>query len=202
MKNITSIILLFVFILTGCSFLKKNQLENNILKKTDEYYHLEGSKIYGKHNKYISDGGILEPKYVEDVNIETFQVLGGGYAKDKNSAYLYDGYIRYIKDADIETFTYVGNYFAKDKKQVYFKNKIIKNADPKTFNLFKDKETNTPETNLAISFFSRDKKNLYLYDKKINVEQNTFEVLSWKKAKDINNTYILDMNKGELFIEK
>jgi len=63
------------------------------------------------YNVYHSCGLILE-----DANPSTFNDLGNGYAKDKNTVW----YIaNVIEEADIPTFTFLEGYYAKDKNYTY-----------------------------------------------------------------------------------
>lgn len=75
-------------------------------------------------------------KYIVIADRKSFEYLGNGYAKDRNSAF-FRGEI--IQNADALTFEIVCNlrhvYLAKDKNHVFRFDNILKDATPATFNV-------------------------------------------------------------------
>jgi hypothetical protein len=61
---------------------------------------------------------------------ETFQVLGGEYAKDAKKVY-FRGSV--FHDADPRTFRWVGGEFATDARHAYWHDFALKDASPRTF---------------------------------------------------------------------
>ena len=71
---------------------------------------------------------------IDGVNIQTFQLLGLNYAKDKNNIYRWSNFITW---ADIESFIVLGDFspYAKDKNNVYIWSKILTWADVSSFEI-------------------------------------------------------------------
>ncbi len=193
--NILLIIIITV-LFSGCSINDKAKFNDIDLIKTDDYYHLDGDKIYAFNKNFIpigGTGGKSDWFYLNYADFKTFLVLGGGYAKDKNAAYLYShiSELKKIKDIDYESFIYIGKQFAKDNNKVFFRDRIISDADPFSFSLIDGPN----------DFFTKDKNYVYLYDKKIDgLNPESFEILSWTEARDKNHEYKVDMNKGTVTI--
>jgi hypothetical protein len=110
-------------------------------------------------------------------------ILSTGYGKDKNNVYYYNGNDKYkpktVNGAMPATFVSIGDgYFGYDENFVYFRNKKLKNANPKTWKLFK-----------MGCRYSND-KNIY-YDNNIIKEADveTFEIINNTFAKDKKNYY-------------
>ncbi len=94
---------------------------------------------------------------------------------------------RALKEADYETFEKFDFFvpYAKDKNNAYYREKIIKNADVKTFGVIKSSSEN------IISEYAYDKNTVYLHGKKINgSDPKTFEVVDHIVAKDKNDFYL------------
>lgn len=94
---------------------------------------------------------------------------------------------RVMKKVDYNTFKEFEPFspYAKDKKNVYYGEKILKNADVKTFGIIKSSSEN------IISEYAYDKNTVYLYGKEINgSDPKTFEVLDPILAKDKNDFYL------------
>ncbi len=73
---------------------------------------------------------------------------------------------------------YLGKY-AKNENAVYYLNTELENADPDTFEVFKEG-------------FAKDKNNVYLYGKiREDIDSDTFVMLPPHYAKDKNNAYYL-----------
>jgi len=80
---------------------------------------------YDKNNAYFYERDKVE--LVENIDYETFKVLGSQYAKDKNHAY-YQATV--IPEADLATFHVphqIDRYSAQDKNHHYFEGKIKDN---------------------------------------------------------------------------
>lgn len=182
------IFFIFIFLLSGCSVGKEIINVTTTAEKTDDYYHLDEKKIYALNSSFAPLGGSIQRIYIDTVDYDTFEALGGGYAKDKNKVYLYARNLNIIKNADVKTFEYIDGEYSKDKNNVYFRGNAIEGADPKSFKMIKQ-------------FFSSDKNSVFLYDHRMEgADSSTFEVVSWNRAKDKNHLYEVDMNNGEMKI--
>ncbi|WP_438424730.1 DKNYY domain-containing protein [Aquimarina macrocephali] len=92
------------------------------------------------------------------------------YWKDKN--YIFCGSdLRKLESADIETFEYLDFAYGKDKNHVYFQDQII-DIDIQHYKLNKNG-------------FIYDNKNIYHYQKKIDLDANTFEVISYESETNV-----------------
>ncbi len=94
---------------------------------------------------------------------------------------------RVLKEADYETFEKFGPFipYAKDKNNAYYGEKIIKNADVKTFGVIKSSSEN------IIYEYAYDKNTVYFHGKKIKAsDPKTFEVLDPVLGKDKNDFYL------------
>lgn len=198
--------ILFILVFGGC------EKSNNKLTKLDNYFVKDNRNVYC----FFSDNANFKLEYADP---KTFQVLGNGYAKDKNNVYWND--VK-IENADIETFEVMDDSieYAKDKNNVYFTWMAQKNIEnPETFEFIQNSiyakdeekvyfragqgdlgivEKANPETFETIklkdeySHFAKDDKNLY-YDGTLlkDADYNSFKVLSENYAIDKNNLYYL-----------
>lgn len=198
------LILSLVLVFCGCG-----KSENKLIK-LDNYFEKDNQNVY----YFFSDNTNLK---IEDADVKTFEVLGNGYAKDKNNVYWTSSR---IKNADIKTFEVIKDEveYAKDKNYVYSKWIPVKNViNPETFEFIensiyaKDKnkiyyrggqgelgivENANPDTfktiklNNEYSHFGQDEKNLY-YDGNLlkNVDYNSFKMLSKNYVVDKDNLY-------------
>lgn len=67
---------------------------------------------------------------VEDIDLESLEILDNYYFKDKNNAYYGP---KLIISADIESFEYIGANFAIDKNNIYFEGTKVDETTEKTF---------------------------------------------------------------------
>ena len=89
-------------------------------------------------------------------------------------------YDKELKWVDFDSFTVISKKYAKDKNHVYYKNKIIKDADPKTFVDFRK------------WCYAKDKNHIFCNNEIIEwVDINTFEILEEELyTQDWNTTWI------------
>ncbi len=103
-----------------------------------------------------------EPHFLSDVDAPTFASLGGGYYKDKNSVYFWEGEVggmNKIEEADIKTFLYdSNNYVGKDAQHVFFKGKLVNGADPQTLEAIAGYNGNC----VSIPVYFKDKNSIYV----------------------------------------
>ena len=98
-----------------------------------------------------------------------------------------------LYNADVKTFTTInggsndkiGDLYAKDNKQVYYEEKIITNADPKTFRVLGD-------------LYSVDKANIYYKTKALKGNSKDFRLIGDYYATDNELIY----RQGELLVVK
>ena len=112
---------------------------------------------------------------------------------------------REIEEVDYDTFEEFEPFspYAKDKNNVYYREKIIKNADLKTFGIIEGSSEN------IVSKYAYDKNTIYLYGEKIKgANLKTFEVLDPMLARDKNDFYLygvklnVDIKTFEYTLEK
>jgi len=149
---------LIVLTITSCQQQKieKNNLSNKEINKHQKIIKQDNKK--SNEEIYIKS---IDQKI--NANKETFQILSSPH------------FIRKPYQA----------FYAKDKNFVYFSSftpggfsKVtkIKEADPNSFEFFGDRKTR----------FTKDKKNIFYENQKINADKETFQILSYRFAKDKN----------------
>ena len=157
MRNIIIFILIFSFTCFAGEYLKEGK---SIYYMKDgqmvSFYFVDGTvdpaaDCYSKPSKILLD----------NVDLDTFKSLNLGYAKDKNSVYIYN---KKIKSAAPESFHTLSGLYAKDANHVYFEGAIIDKADAPSF-----------ET-LDFSY-AKDKKNVYYLKTIIK----NYDIISHKK---------------------
>ena len=81
---------------------------------------------------------------------------------NKNENYVYYKN-KIIKKADLKTFEILSLNYAKDTKHVYLKGRVLKNADPETFEIIKCPY----QANIKMydSYYAKDKYNYYYMNK-------------------------------------
>lgn len=127
--------------------------------------------VYGKDAK----GVYLGFQLLLDVDYNSFELIKGSYAKDKNHVY-YLG--QKIEGADLATFE-VGS-IVKDKNHVYSGMNIVQGADPATF------------VYIGNSGFGKDKNHVfYGLDVDNRFNPKTFSVVGNFYAKDDRIVYVL-----------
>lgn len=94
---------------------------------------------------------------------------------------------RVMKEVDFDTFEELGFFspYGKDKNNIYYGEKIIENADLKTFEIIKN------SSKYIKSQYAYDKNTVYFYGKEIKgSDPKTFEVLDPVLAKDKKDFYL------------
>ncbi len=157
---------------------------DDVVRQMQERRVVEGEETQLPSSYEIKDGEIYHlGELIKDVDNETFEYLGGYYAKDKNNVY-YSNLI--LENVDLKTFEYLGNSYTIDKNNVYWDREIIKNADLETFVFVGSKD---------LGPYAKDKNNVYWEEKKIEkADLNTFEYLGGPYAKDKNNIFYFFYN--------
>lgn len=178
MKKSLSIILLVLF-LPSFAFAKTKSLGGT--------YYRDGDSIY---TSVVQWGKDVEVTWVD---VKTFKVISGIYAKDQYNIYVQGSspagvhkktfhpiaktfsadrnHVYWIADlisgADVKSFKSISSSYGRDKMNVYFQSKIISGADVKSFQVIDD--------NLATQSFSKDKNNVYKGEKKTTYDAKTFK---------------------------
>lgn len=177
-KYILLTVFLLALIFSGCSNQNNKTLIAREQCEAKSGYNVEVGKIYYMAICHLDDGCaplgcsdpycVCSPKIVlSDADIESFEIFGLHYAKDKNHVYR-DGKI--VDYMDAQTFEYLDITYSKDKNYVYKNGKEFNIADPETFELI-------PEIYAA----AKDKNNFYQFGEIIrNVDESSFEVLDNK----------------------
>ena len=141
---------------------------------------------WGKFSKnrifYSVGGGSLSGgTELTNVDIPSFEVIDTHYAKDKNTVYFeYDPI-----DVDLDTF-YVGDdYLPRDAKHVY----LIENNygdQPSVALPVEDADPKTYQRSDIRSDWGKDSKRVYYKTKAVDVDYDSFEILSHSWARDKN----------------
>lgn len=123
------------------------------------------------------DNMIMSLKILKNVDKQTFQLISGGYSKDKNSVY-YIG--KKIDGADPKNFKVLKDYIFTDEKNVYLYGEKKEEIDLQTLKFF---------DNDSSYFF--DKNNIYFQgDKLENADFKSFKTMELNFSKDKNNVYL------------
>ncbi len=117
-----------------------------------------------------------------DIDENSFELLEGWYAKDKNYV-LYKS--RQVKGADSATFEVLGDYYAKDKAHVFFQEALIAGANLATFKVL-------------TRFTGRDDKHVFYMDRMVvGADPDSFYI----KEKEIpSNEDGMLMDKKNVFV--
>ncbi len=109
---------------------ERNDLAEKYYKKAINNLNLESIEILD--GEYIKDGNnvYLKCSKLNGRDAGSFEVLTYFYTKDKNRVFYID---KELNGADSETFITLGSYYGKDKNNVYYDNKKLDKADQKTF---------------------------------------------------------------------
>jgi hypothetical protein len=150
--------------------------------------NIKGSDYYNYKGCIFLGGNIFEigTHKLEGSDVKSFQILSGGYSKDKNRVY-YLGNI--LLDADPVTFIVKTEDSAIDKNQVYYMGKKLNDADPNSFFVIQQNGKNTE--------YSKDKNNVYYEDLRLNgSDPDSFVILPFEGkntyyAKDKNQVYYM-----------
>ena len=161
--------------------------------KTVKY--LSGSLIKDKNSVYFYSlgwkWGLNIVSWIND--IDSFEYLGEGYAKDKDFVYIKnDDNMKKIENCDVKTFEmleffnwklddFTPSLYWKDKKEAYYNWKVINEADIETFDL----------VDWWFWDYAKDVNNIYFYWKKFqNADPETFEVISSWQQQDKDFVYL------------
>ncbi|MBX2897620.1 MAG: DKNYY domain-containing protein [Cyclobacteriaceae bacterium] len=153
------------------------------------YHHKWKNKII-----YSPMGNWFELGYTElDADPESFSVLSGEFAKDKQQVYWRDN----VQKVEHASFT-IDNGIPKDALRVYYdfgyqdSLHIIEGADPQSYEVYKLVKEWDYYT------WGRDKNAVYLNGKKIDVDRATFTVLNATLATDSTNLYIIKRDYSQV----
>jgi hypothetical protein len=181
----------------------------------DEQYARDKNQVYycdefrESQNYYLTKKKTIT--VLEEAHPGSFTILGNGYAKDKQFAYV-EGTSFPVKD--IATFEGIDQYFSKDQVQAYFRRKPIPGSDGKTFevidfNYAKDARQvyfyghagevkddiyvlpGNPATFQILDYpYSKDDKQVFYENEKMpGVDMGSFQVLKNGYARDKNTIY-------------
>ena len=138
------------------------------------YYIEEDGSVFTSNFRWLGD---IE---LHDVDLESFDVISGIFAKDKNHIYAQG---TTLTGADITSFRVIGKNFAKDNTHIYWTDMTLSGADIATFR--------------PLSFlFWKDKNAVYFYGKRLEgADTKSFRVIfdghgnSPSYSKDKNTVY-------------
>ena len=163
--------------------------EGKILKDADVSTFGLVDAVYAKDKNYVYAYG----RKIEDSDGRTFVYFNEtNEGEDKNRVYnflgeselkinkAYPGQEKYMGEFLVSILKY---RWKKDKEYIYLRDEIIVGADPNTFKLIRD--SNSDSTG-----YSKDKNNIYFLEKRIiNVDKNSFRILQL-------GDYAVDKNKA------
>ena len=121
------------------------------------YYYSDFFYTLARDENYIYSNG----KVVDDIDANSFVVVGGIYTKDKNGIFLVGHKSISRLEGDVENFKYLGDQYAKNDKYIYFEGEIIQGADVSTFEVLS-------------YWLSKDKNNYYNWGKLIDYKDIDF----------------------------
>jgi hypothetical protein len=158
-------------------------------------FEVEGNFVYYKYNYDYS--------LIENVDIETFQILDNFYAKDKNFVYFKE---KNMEEIDPESFEIICCGYSKDKNSIYYNATKLSGIDSESFIFLSDMYQQDKnfvyyyrkplsfvdvKTFKPLGVYSKDKNNIYYHDGIVaNADIETFDVLGEGYAKDKNSIYV------------
>lgn len=138
-------------------------------QKSDGYYKTFKGIYYSPNNNWFN----LGLTYLDDADSKSFIVLGQNYAKDKNHAYYKS---KIIKEADVETFYVDTTGLAKDKNNVFVSDYYTSVCRPAICDIdIMTAEYFVHNQNGQDHLWLRDQQYVYLNEKRIDVDRNTFK---------------------------
>ena len=156
------------------------------------FYSSDKSKILYKQPGGPGISQLWDYEWLEvPADAKTFKVMKGGFGKDAKN--IFSG-IEIIDYVDYNTFHRLdeGNYM--DNKNVYTRSiKIIKDANPKTYQIIKS----IPEyySNKPTYKWAKDDKHYFYEDSIVQVDYNSFEILTTDFMVDKDFIYCQDYDK-------
>lgn len=156
------------------------------------FYSSDKSKILYKQPGGPGISQLWDYEWLEvPADAKTFKVMKGGFGKDAKN--IFSG-IEIIDYVDYNTFHRLdeGNYM--DNKNVYTRSiKIIKDANPKTYQIIKS----IPEyySNKPTYKWAKDDKHYFYEDSIVQVDYNSFEILTTDFMVDKDFIYCRDYDK-------
>lgn len=132
--------------------------------------------------------------YLENADKSTFTVLDDNWAKDARHVWFGD---KLIEDVDVPTFHISASGVPVDKNNVYIRDFSDSNTTIKPSESGIDVETAeyfVYRVGARQHEWMRDKDNVYHYDKKVDVDRNTFKIFAEDWFIDKSNLYITTYN--------
>ena len=176
------------------------ELAHKYAKDHLHIYH-EGHKLkkrdvssFKVRNRFISTdkyGVYYDDKLIPRSHDSSFKFIGKRYGMDKNQMYFFGGnYYTILKGvnkstAKIISQKYSADYYVSDDKSVYINGDLIKNANPKTFEILK------------YTYAKDDKHIFYRYQTIKEVDYNSFHIL--KEFKKIENVTFTAADKNNWY---
>lgn len=182
-------VVFFVIILIIISYFNRIGKPVNS-KLSDSYYH------HRWRNKIIFSpmGNWFELGYSElEADPATFIVLSREFGKDNRSIYWKDVSL----EVDYASFRLDAQHIPKDKFAVYLESDVyppsfMEGADPESY------ERLVIPTGITFQRWGKDKNAIFLNGEKVNVDRNSFQLLSNTFAVDKENIYQIVMNQHSL----
>jgi len=163
----------------GVSLLSLISCGDQIDPKSKGYYENIKGIYFSPENNWFE----LGMNYINGVDAETFTVLDYSFAKDKNHVYIG---ANILKGADATSFYVDASGLPKDKLHVFVYDPEISKYRPARCRIdMKSAEMPFQKNNGQDWIWLRDKDNIYLREKRLNVDRNTFRSFGdWYIDKD------------------
>jgi hypothetical protein len=115
-----------------------------------------------------SNGNIyFKSKVIKDMDIESFEHLGGGYSKDSENIFYHEAK---VEGVDTGSFEFLGDSIAVDANGFYYQSHpVLKKTGNQTFVLFMPEETEVITNDKGIIFL-QDSSGAYKVGEKIKVQ--------------------------------
>lgn len=179
-----------------------NEGSETTKKISDDPEHFEVlSEEYFRDSKIVMSLNLREA--IKDVDVDSFQCLGGCWGKDLNTVY-YRG--KKIHKSDSNFFQLINDDYAKDDYRVYFRDMIIPEADVKSFTahglsgkdhqhiykkgkIIKDAD---PKTYIELMYgYGKDQQHVFFGFEIINeADPETFITIESGAGVDKNNVFV------------
>ena len=174
-------VIAFIVLYISGSFTKLLNLHQGI---NNSGYTITESKIY--HNAKVIDQADVA-SFTQLINDDLLSRVSrdeiSGYATDKNHVYYRGDEVKNFAPKNARFIALQDRVFLINDRQVLSSGRILAEAIPEKLNVFEE------HTHWAFSD-NNDGYHVYYSDNKLpNVDKNSFELLSYYYAKDVNNIY-------------
>lgn len=158
--------------------------------ETDASSFIVLAKFYAKDNR----GGFYKEKKFE-ADGKTLQYISDNYCKDKNHLYYCGGIVENVDVSSLK----IDNYLIRDKYNV-FKGKPQYDKNKSRYYLSIIEGANSNDYQRISAVWAKDESSYFCFDKKINVDTVTFNIIEGNTA--VDKSYLYYPIAGEVKIYK